>query len=106
MDLRDDPHTQLREHIKTLYLMAEQEPPPELIMNEMKRYWKQAAIVLETFILPMIKDESPILDLRTGKRGNGHKIAPLVVGATSAEAAEADDGLVPDRPAFLNSHKP
>ena len=107
MDLRDDPHTQLKDVIGTLHIISKLEPPSELIHNELTRWYEQVATLLETFILPMIKAEQPILDLRTGKVGNYHKVAPLVVGATSAEAAEADElGIVVDRPAFLNSHKP
>jgi len=100
MDLRDDTHTQLKDHIATLRVMAKQKPPSELVMNEMTRYFEQAATLLEIFILPTIKEEQPYLDMRSGSLGNAHKVAPLVVGATSPEAA-ADDAKAEETPGFL-----
>ena len=92
MDLRDDVHTQLTEHIKTLRVLAKLKPPSELVMNEINRWADQSATILELYVLSTIKQSPPYLDLRTGTLGNGHKIAEYerVVGATSEAAAEAD----------------
>jgi hypothetical protein len=90
MDTRDDTHTQVRDLIETLRIIAKQKPPSELVWGEITRWAEQAATIVETYILTTIKVETPYLDLRTGVLGNAHKIAPLVVGATSQEAADAD----------------
>lgn len=107
MDLRDDRHTQVEDIIKTLRILSELPPQPEMVHAEITRWQKQAAMMLEVFILPTIPDEAPLLDLRTGKQGNAHKVAPYVVGATSEAAAAEDEKVssvdkVPDEaPGFL-----
>ncbi len=94
MDIRDNIHTQLVEHIATLRVIVKQETPAPAIWEEMQRYFDEVAAHLERNVLPRVDFKAPYLDLR----GNGTtKVAELgaakvaeLVGITSAEAADED----------------
>jgi hypothetical protein len=89
MDLRDDAHTQVEDVIKTMRILAKLPAQPELVHKEITRWLEQAATVLEVFILPTIPAGPTLLDLRTGKQGNAHKVAELV-GVAGPELPDAE----------------
>lgn len=93
MDLRDNIHEQLAQHIGTLRVLAAQATPPLTIWEEMQRILSESATSLELFVLPKVEAKTPYLDLRTGQLGGSAKIAEFV-GATSGEGIET----LPERP--------
>lgn len=104
MDLRDNTHDQVEQHINTLRVIAAQETPPLLLWQEIQRILIHSADHLESHILPTIESKAPILDLRTGTVGSLNKIAEYV-GATSGEGEGL--ALLPERPSgFLRGSGP
>lgn len=93
MDLRDNEHQQLEDHIGTLRVIASQDTPPLLLWQEIQRILTESATHLELHMLPKIPSKPAILDLRTGTIGAQNKIAEFV-GATSGE----DMAPLPERP--------
>lgn len=94
MDIRDNPHTQLEEHIKTIRNIAKQTPPPQLVWEEIKRYLEESALHLESFMLPKIEVKTPYLDLRSGVLGSHNKTAELVGIAGKDEVEEPKGGFL------------
>lgn len=96
MDLRDNLHDQIEQHIATLHVLSQLETPAQLVWTEVARYLLESASYLQTFVLPKIESKTPHVDLR------GTGLAPRLatyVGATS-EPEPADNGAVPqDEPA-------
>lgn len=104
MDLRDDIHTQLAEHIKTLHVLSQLDTPAQLVWTEIQRYLlEESSAYLETFVLPKVDAKTPHVDLR----GNG--MAPKIatfIGATSVEAADEGEraALEAEEPSFLHTN--
>ncbi len=88
MDIRDPIFLQLREHIATIRRLSEMETPAALVWAEVSLYLREAAIHLETFVLPKIEMKTPHVDLRGTA---APKIAEFVGSTQELEDAIADD---------------
>ena len=81
LDIRDPIDQQLKDHIATIRRLSEMETPAKLVWDEVGLYLREAAIYLDTFLLPKIESKTPHVDLR----GTAPPKVAEFVGATTPE---------------------